>query len=51
MNNLEKLFEAKKMIMEVELDLIGQIGYSPYEMGYVLRSLEDAIDLVTKLNP
>lgn len=46
MTNLEKLEEAKRIIMEVEIDLINQIGYCPYEIGFTLRKLEEAIESV-----
>ncbi|MFA6989494.1 MAG: hypothetical protein WC197_05435 [Candidatus Gastranaerophilaceae bacterium] len=49
MEKLEKMTNAKNLIMEVEQECIDQIGYSPYELGYALRSLEDAIELVKKL--
>lgn len=46
MTNLEKLEEAKRIIMEVEIDLIHQMGYCPYEIGFTLRKLEEAIESI-----
>ena len=49
MEKLEKMINAKNLIMEVEQECIDQVGYSPYEIGYAIRSLEDAIEFVKKL--
>ena len=44
--NIEKLMEAKKLILEVEEDLINQKRFCPYEIGYTLRSLDEAISSI-----
>ena len=49
MQKLEKIINAKNLIMEVEQECIDTIGYSPYELGYALRSIDDAIEMVKKL--
>ncbi|MEI7475241.1 MAG: hypothetical protein WCK67_10750 [bacterium] len=48
MTNLEKLEKAKELIMEVEIDLIETKGFCPYEIGFTLRKLEEAIESVSK---
>ncbi len=40
---LEKLHQAKGLILEVEEELIKQKGFCPYEVGYALRKIDDAI--------
>jgi hypothetical protein len=51
MNKLEKMLSAKSLIMEVEDECINECGYSPYELGYALRNLEDAIESIKKTCP
>lgn len=43
MNPIEKLSEAKKIIEELESYLLETKGICPYEIGFVLNRLEDAI--------
>jgi len=45
MNPLEKLNEAKKIIEELEANLLETKGRCPYEIGFVLNRIEDAIKL------
>ncbi len=40
---LEKLQQAKGLILEVEEELIRQKGFCPYEVGFALRKIDDAI--------
>lgn len=39
----KKLIDAKNLIMEVEEDLIREKKFCPYEIGYTLRNLDEAI--------
>lgn len=43
MEVIEKLNEAKKILEEVEETLLEKKGFCPYEIGFTLRHLEDAI--------
>ncbi len=40
---LERLQQAKSLILEVEDELIKQKGFCPYEVGHALRKIDDAI--------
>lgn len=45
MNQLiEKLTKAKELILEVEEDLIMEKRFCPYEIGFTLRKLDEAIN-------
>lgn len=44
----EKLLQAKNLIKEVEDELIDRTGFCPYEIGYTLRNIDDAIIKVSK---
>jgi hypothetical protein len=48
-NNIEKLIQAKALICEVEEDLINTRSCCPYEIGFTLRNLEEAIAHVSRL--
>lgn len=48
MNDLEKLLKAKELIMEVEINLIKTKGFCPYEVGFTLRKLDEAIAMIEK---
>lgn len=41
---VEKLTKAKNLILEVEEDLIKDNRFCPYEVGYTLRKLDEAIE-------
>jgi len=41
---VEKLTKAKNLILEVEDDLIKEKRFCPYEVGFTLRKLEEAIN-------
>lgn len=43
MKPIEKLLEAKKIIESVEEQLLEKKGFCPYEIGFTLRNLDDAI--------
>lgn len=43
MDYLEKLNQARELLMQAESMLITDKGFCPYEVGYSLRSLEEAI--------
>lgn len=44
MTPLEKLNKARELILEVEIDLVNEKGFCPYEIGYTLRKLDEAIN-------
>ena len=41
---IEKLTKARDLILEVELDLINEKRFCPYEIGFTLRKLDEAIN-------
>jgi len=47
---LEKLTRAKELILEVEEDFIREKRSCPYEVGYTLRNLEEAIEKVRNIS-
>lgn len=44
MTPLEKLLHARELILEVEDQLIKEKRFCPYEIGYTLRKLDEAIN-------
>lgn len=44
MGTLEKLIQARNLIIEAEADLIEEKGFCPYEIGFALRKLNEAIN-------
>jgi hypothetical protein len=44
MTPLEKLEQAKKLLIEAEADLLNEQGSCPYEIGFTLRNLDEAIN-------
>lgn len=47
MNNcIKKLIDAKKLILETEEELINEKKFCPYEIGYTLRNLDEAINVL-----
>ena len=44
MNCIEKIKKAKELLVEVETSLISDKGFCPYEIGYSLKSLDEAIE-------
>lgn len=43
MNEIEKLEEAKKIIEELEAELLEKKGLCPYEIGFIINRIDDAI--------
>ncbi len=43
MNEIEKLEQAKKIIEELEAELLESKGFCPYEIGFVINRIDDAI--------
>ena len=43
MNEIEKLEQAKKIIEELEAELLEKKGFCPYEVGFVINRIDDAI--------
>jgi len=43
MTPLEKLEKARELLIEVEAELIEKERSCPYEIGFTLRNLDDAI--------
>jgi len=41
---VEKLTKARDLILEVEDDLIKEKRFCPYEVGFTLRKLDEAIN-------
>ena len=48
MTSLEKLLKARELILEAEDKLINEKGFCPYEVGYALRKLDEAINQLSK---
>lgn len=48
MGPVEKLEMARELILEVEIQLIQEKGFCPYEIGFTLRKLDEAINQVKK---
>lgn len=44
MTPLEKLIKARDLILEAEDDIINGKGSCPYEIGFTLRKLDEAIN-------
>ena len=44
MTPLEKLEKARDLILEVEADLINDKGFCPYEIGFALIKIDEAIN-------
>jgi len=47
---IEKLLKAKDLILEAEDDLIKDNRFCPYEIGFTLRKLDEAIDSLKNKN-
>lgn len=43
MNEIEKLEQAKKIVEELEAELLETKGFCPYEIGFVINRIDDAI--------
>jgi hypothetical protein len=43
MYEIEKLTEAKNIIEELEAELLEKKGFCPYEIGFVINRIDDAI--------
>ena len=43
-SHVEKLLKARELILEVESDLIEEQRFCPYEIGFTLRKLDEAIN-------
>lgn len=48
MTSLEKLLKARSLLLEAEEQLINEKGFCPYELGYALRKLDEAINQLTE---
>ena len=42
-NEIEKLEQAKKLMEELEAELLEAKGLCPYEVGFVINRIDDAI--------
>jgi len=49
MTPLEKLEKARELLLEAEAELIKEKGSCPYEIGFTLRNLNDAIVQLKKM--
>ena len=48
MDPIEKLLQARELMLEVENYYIEEKGFCPYEIGFALRKLDEAIEEVAK---
>ena len=48
MDKLEKLKQAKELLLQVENEFIREKSFCPYEIGFCIRTLNEAIDVVEK---
>ena len=48
MNPLEKLMQAREIMLEVEDYYITEKGFCPYEIGFAIRKLDEAIEELNK---
>lgn len=46
---LENLLKAKELMLEAEETLINEKKFCPYEIGFTLRRLEEAIEKLAEL--
>jgi len=51
MDSVEKLIKARELILEAEKQLIDEKGFCPYEIGYSLRNLDEAISQLSENSP
>lgn len=49
-NCIKKLTDAKNLILEAEDELIEEKRFCPYEIGYTLRNLDEAINVLKDKN-
>jgi len=49
-SQIEKLLEARALILEVEDELIMAQKFCPYEIGFTLRKLDEAIHQLKSRN-
>ncbi len=49
MTPLEKLEQARELLIEAEAELLKENGSCPYEIGFTLRNLDDAITHLKKM--
>jgi len=50
MTPLEKLEKARELLIEAEAELIEKEKSCPYEIGFTLRNLDDAISQLKKID-
>lgn len=48
---IDKLLMAKELLLQAESQLIVEVRSCPYELGFTLRKLEEAIEMVNTLQP
>ena len=48
MNLIEKLYEAKQIILDIEKEMLETHKFCPYEIGYTIKSIDSAIELFEK---
>ena len=46
----EKLIKAKELILKVEEELIEEKRFCPYEIGFTLRKLDEAINHLKEMD-
>jgi hypothetical protein len=42
-NEIEKLLQAKKIVQELEAELLEEKGICPYEVGFIINRIDDAV--------
>ena len=42
----QKIIAAKELLIEAETELIDTRGFCPYEVGFCIRNIEDALNAV-----
>jgi hypothetical protein len=50
MNKIEKLLAARQLLHEVEAEFLEERRSCPYEIGFTLRNLDEAIEAVKNLS-
>ena len=46
MTPLEKLLQARELLLEAEDQFIREKGFCPYELGFTLRKLDETINQI-----
>jgi hypothetical protein len=44
MTPVEKLYQAKQLVLDVEKEMLDSHRFCPYEIAYAIKSLDDAVN-------